>query len=158
MGVYSKFFTQLLSAKVKSDLGINEPVLSKREKLRQTAEADFQARKAKKQAPDDDDDERLMSPEERFLAGKLRLTYGTDFHSTNPSKPAVSALWYEPKAQELYVTFFDAGKTGPTYKYFGVSESEARDMYRAQSKGEAVWDILRTRGTRRGHKKSYARV
>jgi hypothetical protein len=39
-----------------------------------------------------------------------------------------------------------------------VSEQEARDFYAAASKGVQYWDVVRIRGTVKGHKKPYSRV
>lgn len=41
------------------------------------------------------------------------------------------------------------------YEYLGVTEDEAKQAFMAMSKGGWVWDVLRVRGTRCGHKKPY---
>lgn len=106
--------------------------------------------------------ELLNTPQGQFLAGMLILTYGRDFTSSNPPAPAVNSVWYVPSAQEIFVRFFvnDHGRRwpGPTYKYWPINESEALEMYRAVSKGIYIWDAYRIRGTKLGHKKSYAKV
>lgn len=44
---------------------------------------------------------------------------------------------------------------GPLYRYFGVDRSVYLSFLRASSKGRAVWDDLRIRGTVSGHQYSY---
>lgn len=98
------------------------------------------------------------SPANQFLAGKYKLTLNRDFRSSNPSKPAVYQVWYVPAAQEIWVTFFEDGRPGRTYRYWVVTQREARDMYVASSKGIHVWDAFRVRGSKTAHKKNYAQV
>jgi hypothetical protein len=136
------------SAKILADLG--KPFASAIEQQRQE-HLERQARAER---------ERVLTPEEKFLLGKLQLLYGRDFQSTNPSKPAVHAVWYRPAAGEIFVTFFDnsggAPVPGPTYKYWPISEAEARTTFRYSSKGIYVWDQMRVRGSATLHKKNYA--
>ena len=122
--------------------------------IRQAAAAQYAARKAG--APP-------QTPQELFLAGLYKLTIGVDFQSTNPSKPAVYQVWYDPAIEHMYVTFFDHPKgggyrVGPTYHYWTITLPEAEKMYRDASKGISVWDDYRVRGSRWAHKKNYARV
>lgn len=103
-----------------------------------------------------------QTPEGLFISGKRRLVYGRDFRSSNPSAPAVYSVWYEPMETAFYVHFFDnslgSEEPGPVYRYLQVPEQEARMVYRAFSKGIAVWDYFRVRGSRTAHKRGYERV
>jgi len=49
-------------------------------------------------------------------------------------------------------------KNGSEYEYGNISEEEAMIFAQAASKGVFVWDFLRVRGTKRGHRKPYRRV
>ena len=69
-------------------------------------------------------------------------------HSTN-----VVSLIYFPKTHQMLVEFKDG-----RYMYDQVSEQEALYFVNAQSKGGAVWDIFRVRGSRTAHRKPYRRV
>lgn len=155
---------------------------SKRERVRQTAADEHQSRKERRAELDEETQaglsdlkdlakgekerhlselrQKWKSPEELFVAGEKKLVYGADFTSSNPKSPAVYAIWYEPDEGELFVTFFAKGsfQPGPTYKYWTVSPDEARDIYQRASKGEAIWDTFRVRGTKTGHRKHYAQV
>jgi hypothetical protein len=103
-----------------------------------------------------------LDPEERFVRGLSRLTSGADFRNKDPEKPSVYQVWYAPAQLSMFVTFFDntgeAPQPGPTYRYWIVSEQEARMMFRASSKGVSVWDQFRVRGSATGHRKHYERV
>lgn len=139
------------SAKILTDLGKkNAALLEKDRQEREERKAAQEARIIK------------ASPEERFLAGAWRLIYQRDFQSTNPAKPAVYSVWYVPKEEAIYVQFHDnssgAPAPGQIYKYWTFKPIEARQMYRASSKGIAVWDQMRVRGSRTAHKKNYALV
>lgn len=70
-------------------------------------------------------------------------------HSSN-----VNMFQYFLSSKILLVEF----KKGSTYKYDNVTENEAVSFFVAQSKGAAVWSILRVRGSKTGHKKPYVRV
>lgn len=96
-------------------------------------------------------------PENRFLAGDLKLTLNIHFRSSNPDKPAVYQVWYIAAEQSIYVTFYEGGP-GRTYRYWTIDRQEALTMYRASSKGIHVWDAFRVRGSKTAHKKSYAQV
>lgn len=61
---------------------------------------------------------------------------------------------YFKDVQKLLVEF----KGGKSYLYDNVSKTEAIEFATAQSKGGAVWDLLRVRGSRTAHKKPYRRV
>jgi|ERR1043166_4347821 hypothetical protein len=93
-------------------------------------------------------------PESQFLAGQLRLNNGTDFNSSN-----VEQVWYDPANFQVFVTYqAKRGRPQSTYRYWTVSQTEAADMFRASSKGTEIWDTFRVRGSKTGHKKSYAKV
>lgn len=96
-----------------------------------------------------------FSPENVAKWRQLPDSVGIDFvfnqglfvvHSSN-----VSSFQYFINSQSLLVQFHNGG----VYKYSNISEQEAVYFYIAQSKGGAVWDILRIRGTLKGHKKPY---
>ncbi len=70
------------------------------------------------------------------------------------SSSNVAVFQYDAQAEELTVGF----KNGSVYRYAGVTLSEARQFYDASSKGGAVWDLLRVRGSAEGHKKSFTRL
>jgi hypothetical protein len=57
-------------------------------------------------------------------------------------------------AQPLFVQFLN----GSAYLYSNVSEQEAIQAAKQPSKGGFVWDSLRVRGTKKGHKKPYVRI
>lgn len=63
----------------------------------------------------------------------------------------VAAAQYHWDRKELYVWF----KGGTAYAYSDVTMSEALTFATARSKGSWVWDVLRIRGTKYGHRKPY---
>lgn len=81
---------------------------------------------------------------ESFLYGE---TYSR-FASSN-----VEAIAYDITQQQLYVRF----QGGRWYRYDAVTKQEAGLFWAGYSKGTMVWDILRIRGTKDGHRKSYTR-
>lgn len=168
MGKYSKLFSQIFGKKQPTIVNPQraaqpgqapQPAPTRREQARKTAADEFQGRKDRRQglepvavpkAPPPP-----QTPEDRFLAGELRLTRGEHFQSTN-----VYQAWYVPAAREVHVTYLDDAKTGPgpTYRYWTVTRPEAAAMFRAGSKGVHVWDAFRVRGSAVAHRKNYARV
>lgn len=70
-------------------------------------------------------------------------------HSTN-----VNMLQFFIDAGKLVVEY----KDGSRYTYDNVTEDEAIQFAKAPSKGGAVWDLLRVRGSKTAHKKNYRRV
>jgi hypothetical protein len=137
-----------------------EGVKAHRDRLHKTA-ADQHQQPVQDPAPSAATPVPAKTPEERFLAGKHVLTCGVDFHSSNPLKPSGYQVWYAPASEELFVRYYDnsGGRPvpGPTYKYWTVTAAEAVEMFRAKSKGTAVWDLCRVRGST-AHKKSFAQV
>jgi hypothetical protein len=77
----------------------------------------------------------------------------TGFSSSN-----VKAFWYDIEKHLLYIQFKDQS----TYEYGarlrGVTTEFALSLFYAKSKGTWVWDNLRIRGTKLGHKVDYALV
>lgn len=71
-------------------------------------------------------------------------------HSTN-----VHSIQYFPKTNELMVEY-DGGQSA--YLYKDVSPLEALQFVQAQSKGGAVWDVLRVRGSATAHRKPYTKI
>lgn len=63
----------------------------------------------------------------------------------------VAAAQYDGETEQMTVEFDD----GSFYQYQQVSRQEARAFAQAGSKGIWVWDHLRIRGTRDGHKKPF---
>ena len=66
----------------------------------------------------------------------------------------VAFFQYYPETEQLQVEYLSGG----AYLYEGVTPDEAMRMATAQSKGAAVWDILRVRGSRTAHRKAYSRL
>jgi hypothetical protein len=81
------------------------------------------------------------SPLQQFLAGGM-----TDVTSSN-----VATIQWLREEEMLFVGF----RSGAWYGYYDVSEREAIGFYESGSKGRAVWDMLRVRGSRWAHKKRY---
>lgn len=69
-----------------------------------------------------------------------------------PQSSNVRRIQYSIQKAELYVTFKDQS----VYVYFNIFVQEARSLYQSGSKGGWVWDNLRVRGTKLGHRKDYA--
>ncbi len=85
-----------------------------------------------------------------FLAGEFTIMAD----SSN-----VRYIKYIPEMQELEVGYKASGRRGDSaYRYASVTVEEAALAFIATSKGGYVWDVLRQRGTRYGHKKPYWRV
>lgn len=79
-----------------------------------------------------------------FLVGEpLRV------HSSN-----VAVLQWFEEPEQLFVEFKDRS----VYLYQPVKKAIAMEFLRALSKGGAVWDYLRIRGTMTGHRVNYQRV
>lgn len=76
-------------------------------------------------------------------------------HSSN-----VLFLQYLADEEKLIVGFKRSkkGRGGGTYEYSNVDKDEAAFFIKTGSKGSAVWDRLRIRGTLRGHQKPYRRL
>ena len=70
-------------------------------------------------------------------------------HSSN-----VVMAQYFPDDEKMLVEF----KNEASYLYSDVSQEEALDFAKANSKGEWVWDHLRIRGSKTGHQKKYVKV
>lgn len=79
-----------------------------------------------------------------------RVLSGERFETPQSSNVA----WYRYLAanEELHVGY----KDGSVYAYFQMSVPEMMEFHQAGSKGGAVWDQLRIRGTALGHKKPYS--
>lgn len=82
---------------------------------------------------------------ERFVNGEEAIMAD----STN-----VYSLFYRPDYQSLQIEFLN----NSIYLYSNVTEAEAEDVALAMSKGMWIWDELRIRGTKYGHRKSYMRI
>lgn len=70
-------------------------------------------------------------------------------HSSN-----VRVFQYDISKKELFILFKNGGK----YVYSSIDPREAYQIIKHWSKGVAVWDYLRIRGTRYGHRKPYRKV
>lgn len=66
----------------------------------------------------------------------------------------VEAAQYDHEKNILIITF----KEGSQYAYSNVSLQEAVGFAQSASKGGWVWNNLRIRGTKHGHRKPYRRV
>lgn len=70
----------------------------------------------------------------------------------------VGAVQYHVNEQKMMVEYLGKGGKPRAYLYSNVSEAEALSFVQASSKGVWVWDHLRIRGTKNGHRKSYVEV
>ncbi len=70
-------------------------------------------------------------------------------HSTN-----VAAAIYHHDDEKMTVEYLN----GSAYLYSHISEGEALDFARAQSKGGWCWDYLRVRGSATKHRKPYVKL
>jgi hypothetical protein len=86
---------------------------------------------------------RGLDREEARLLGGERI----DVESSN-----VGWFQYFQKDEELHVGFLD----GSVYAYYRVPLDTVFQIWRAGSKGGAIWDLLRVRGTVFGYKFEYA--
>jgi hypothetical protein len=87
---------------------------------------------------------------EAFLYDEVPLRV----HSSN-----VQQFQYFPESHQMKVWYHGKkGGYGGIYIYEQVSEDEAHSIAYAGSKGIAVWDLFRVRGSKWGHKKPYRRV
>jgi hypothetical protein len=89
-----------------------------------------------------------------------------------PESSNVYSYGYDLETRSLYVRFkapvehrggrsFALGRPhvpGPLYRYFNVPPEVFLRMHASRSKGDAVWDLLRIRGTVSGHRYDYALV
>ncbi len=74
----------------------------------------------------------------------------------------VWAVTYDRTKSHLYVQYMGGKgrkRSGPGrwYQYRQVSVSEAKSIYNAASKGIFIWDNIRKRGSKNGHKKPYTK-
>lgn len=77
-----------------------------------------------------------------------------DANVTYVGSSNVVAGRYFLDSEKLVIEF----NTGGIYLYSSISEEDARVFLRRKSKGGFVWDYLRIRGTKLGHKKPYIRL
>jgi hypothetical protein len=66
----------------------------------------------------------------------------------------VGSIQYSKEDEQMTIQY----KWGGVYLYNNISPTEAYSMVVAASKGIWVWDNLRVRGTKKGHKKPYRRL
>lgn len=66
----------------------------------------------------------------------------------------VDHVEWDHRTSQLIVTY----RNGSQYAYENISEGEARSFAEAPSKGTWVWNFLRIKGTKHGHKKPYRRL
>jgi len=127
-----------------------------REQRKKSADAIAKAANAWAKKQDETEQERrerelkAREPAYRFIYLGIPIINGVEFTSSN-----VMWIQYDLENSSLYVTY---KKNGCTYRYWPVSETEARTFYHMASKGETVWDLLRKRGTNLGHQKNYILV
>lgn len=72
-------------------------------------------------------------------------------HSSN-----VQSIKYDLDNQRLFIWY--KGRGNPGYEYRNVSRTEALGFATALSKGAEVWNTLRIRGTKLGHRKPYRKI
>jgi hypothetical protein len=104
-----------------------------------------------------------VSPENRARWEKLRDSEAGDFtyngailyvHSSN-----VQSAQYDIESQTLLVAYLPKkNSAGAIWQYDPISEDEAIAFANAHSKGSFLWDVVRVRGTRHGHKVNARRV
>lgn len=95
--------------------------------------------------------EREADKEEAVQTTKLgKYLYEAEWVGDFPSSNVHSFSW-DRKLERLYIQFHD----GSVYEYYECSEREAISLYNAVSKGTWIWDNLRIRGTKLGHRKGY---
>lgn len=70
------------------------------------------------------------------------------------SSSNVAAVQYHHKTRKMMVEYLSGG----SYLYDEVSDGEALSFFRASSPGKWIWDNLRIRGTKRGHRKTWRRL
>ena len=71
----------------------------------------------------------------------------------------VAAIAFDLKKQTLYVQFHPGSKDpNPRYWYTPINAAQAGQFAVAPSKGGWVWDHLRVRGTKYGHKVPYGHM
>lgn len=93
-----------------------------------------------------------VNPMGRGEAPELEaFMYGERFDRFASSN--VEAIQYDITTSQLYVRY----QGGRWYRYDGVTKTEAQQFWAGYSKGTMVWDILRVRGTKDGHRKSFTR-
>lgn len=84
-----------------------------------------------------------------FVHAGIPMVNGHDFDSSN-----VERVHYEIDHSSLFIEYY----TGWLYRYWPVNEREAASIFHSRSKGVWVWDNLRRRGTKLGHRKNYQLV
>jgi KTSC domain len=70
------------------------------------------------------------------------------------SSSNVASFQFSPQRRQLYVQYLN----GSTYEYDNVSPTEAMEFVHAHSKGGKIWDLLRVRGSKTGHRKPFRKV
>ena len=71
----------------------------------------------------------------------------------------VAMVQFFPDQGKMMVEFLAKGnKPASAYLYSQISYNEALSFLQSQSKGGWVWDNLRIRGTKSGHKKPYVKI
>lgn len=93
------------------------------------------------------------------LARRQMLTQGDaeDFLNGQPlfvHSSNVAMVQYHAADNKMMVEY----KDGSAWLYSPVTLEEAKSFLRRQSKGAWVWDNLRVRGTKHGHKKNAVRI
>jgi hypothetical protein len=104
-----------------------------------------------------DEGQKRVKPDDPIVTGEMIPT---------PASSNVHSFGYRLESRTLYVRFRDhdpdagygqarANKPGPLYEYSNVPTRIFRSFQHASSKGGAVWDYLRIRGTVSGHQYDY---
>lgn len=110
---------------------------------RRLAQIKEQREKLERDRKKQDEDTRKNDPEYRFVY----LGEGVD----TPQSSNVAHIQYRIQDDLLVIRF----KDGSTYGYEPIFPQEAASLFKSASKGTWVWDNLRIRKTKLGHKKHY---
>ena len=122
------------------------PVNKRLDRIKQERERLDQRRQDEIDRQQRERDRQQNDPEWRFLNEQEEIS--------TPASSNVTSFWYDGRDYEFFVRFTD----GSIYKYVGVPPDVAIKFYQANSKGGAVWDYFRIRGTSLGHQYSYYMV
>lgn len=115
-------------------------------------------REDRRQAKQDDRDAKRIGREMRKAAEGRGGGRGGRPVMIAADSSNVHSYGYDPDSQTLYVRFRNKTKVGALYAYYHVPPEIYKKLDAAGSKGGAVWDLLRERGTVHGHKFDYRLV
>lgn len=90
----------------------------------------------------------------RDIPGNVVSDFVYDAQPLFVNSSNVAMFQFFKEERKLVVEFLKGG----VYAYGNVSEDEAIQIAQAPSKGAAVWDTLRVRGSKTKHKKPYQKI